>query len=615
MLKIISQKILDLLQHRNSILLIPLLTLLIYANTLVGAFQFDDITSILENGKIRNIWDIKQWWTFNSSRPVGYFTFVLNYSIHQYHVFGYHLINMLIHAINGILLYQLLSHLIKLSTPKALSTNENNFPFIAIVGALLFTAHPLCTEAVSYITQRLVSLATLFYLCSIIFYIKARTTNFTGNQNHLLSDSKQKASNKGNKICHCNKKQKMLFSFYFLLFALLAFLTKEIAYTLPITLITIELLFFIDKKSISLKKIAGIIICLIIFAGFIMLFTNWQKYLVTIPPVEGNNFSISPLQYFLTQFRVITTYIRLFFLPYGQHLDYHYPLSQHFFEIKTVVSFLFLMVIVLFALLKVRKNKILAFGLFWFFITLLPQSSIFARPNLIFEHRAYLPIIGIIIAIVGFLSQLKMNNEKFKIYLTLFFAIILIILSTLTYSRNEKWRTAYSLWRDCYIKSPEKPRVCNNMGQIMHQYKKFNAAIFYYNKALHHNPQYAEVFYNRSRVYSDMNEINKAFLDLDSAINLKPNYYSAYNNKAILCYQQKDTLQAIEIFSFVIQKNPNNADAFTNRAIIYAEKGEWEMAYHDIMQAAKIDQNNTQIKEIKNDIWKKRQQSKNLTTQ
>lgn len=612
MLNKVAQKILNLPQQRGSIWLIPLLTLLIYANTLFGAFQFDDITSILENEKIRNLWDIQQWWSFNSSRPVGYFTFALNYSIHQYHVFGYHLLNISIHALNGILVLLLLKQILRISNNTEPNNENKKLIYIPFAGAILFTAHPLCTEAVSYITQRLVSLATLFYLCSIFYYIKARGSYLSANTNTLLNSEKQKkfVKNSPNQIqAH---KQTSIFIACCILFALLAVFTKEIAYTLPLTILTLELLLFQNLKSFSLKKIMGIIAFLLLFISIIAIFTKWQKYLIPIPPVEGNSFSISPQEYLFTQFRVIVTYIRLFFLPYGQHLDYYYPLSYHFLEIKTIFSFLFLLTIMLFAIYYIRKNKLIALGIFWFFITLLPQSSLFARPNLIFEHRAYLPIIGIIIAIAGFISHLKINKEKYKTAIPLFFTAIILLLSVLTYMRNEKWKTAYSLWRDCYRKSPQKPRVCNNMGQIMHQYKKYDAAISFYNKALQHNPKYAEVFYNRSRVYADLQQLPLAIHDLDSALLLKPDYYAAYNNKAILIYRQADTMKAIEILSFVILNKPNNIEALTNRAIIYAEKQEWEKAYTDISQAAKLDKSNTELKQIKNDIWKNLQQTKNL---
>ena len=103
---------------------------------------------------------------------------------------------------------------------------------------------------------------------------------------------------------------------------------------------------------------------------------------------------ISSMQYLLTQFRVMVTYIRLLFLPLNQNLDYDYPISQSLFELPTLISFLFLIIILFFAKRLFSKYRLVSFSIFWFFLTLLPESSLFPIKDVIFEHRLYLPLVG-----------------------------------------------------------------------------------------------------------------------------------------------------------------------------------------------------------------------------
>ena len=109
--------------------------------------------------------------------------------------------------------------------------------------------------------------------------------------------------------------------------------------------------------------------------------------------IEGSA-DISSMHYLLTQFRVMVTYIRLLFLPLNQNLDYDYPISKSLFELPALISFLFLITILFFAKRLFSKYRLVSFSIFWFFLTLLPESSLFPIKDVIFEHRLYLPLVG-----------------------------------------------------------------------------------------------------------------------------------------------------------------------------------------------------------------------------
>jgi protein O-mannosyl-transferase len=246
---------------------------------------------------------------------------------------------------------------------------------IALFAALMFVSHPLATQSVTYIVQRLASLATLFYLLSLALYVKGR----------LGAD---------------NKDTLIFFSYAgSILCAVLGMLTKEIVFTLPFVLILYEFSFMkTDTWKIDLKD-RGIQIPVIILGTFIVIFfLNFSFGIFNpIPPLpdQGYDYPITAREYLLTQFSVILTYIRLFIVPVNQNLDYDYPIAHSLLEWHPLLGVLSLAVIIVLGIFLFRRYRLISFGIFWFFLTLSVESSIIPiSQNVIFEHRTYLPGLG-----------------------------------------------------------------------------------------------------------------------------------------------------------------------------------------------------------------------------
>ncbi|MBI5874383.1 MAG: hypothetical protein HZB81_00780 [Deltaproteobacteria bacterium] len=151
-------------------LIFILLGFLIYSNVLYGPFIFDDGLFIRDNYQIRNL---SIFTDFSGTRYIGFLTFALNYYFGGLNTFGYHLVNIIIHIINAILVYFLVWFTLDRIKPKnpLLIAYSDYLPFVV---SLIFLVHPIQTQAVSYITQRFESLVTLFFLLSLVLYIKAR---------------------------------------------------------------------------------------------------------------------------------------------------------------------------------------------------------------------------------------------------------------------------------------------------------------------------------------------------------------------------------------------------------------------------------------------------------
>src|SRR3990167_10715029 len=159
-----------LLKKITPYLLIISITAAIYANTLTAEFVFDDYKTVLNNQLIREITNLQDLWKNNPRRFVSYLSFAINYQMGELEVFWYHVTNIAIHLLTGVSLFIFLKLLIKTPLLEEKFKIYKKLPFLA---ALIFLVHPVQTQAVTYITQRMASLAGLFYVTALIFYLKA----------------------------------------------------------------------------------------------------------------------------------------------------------------------------------------------------------------------------------------------------------------------------------------------------------------------------------------------------------------------------------------------------------------------------------------------------------
>ena len=356
-----------------------MIAILIYSNTFSASFHFDDSLNIVDNPQIKTLNYFSNW---SSSRYVGFLSFALNYHFGELNVVGYHLLNLLIHIANAYLVYFLILLLFK--TPINASSRISDRSFvIALVTASLFTIHPIQTQAVTYIVQRFASLATLFYLFTLVCYLKWR----------LSASASWGGSRRG---------QDWLWYVAALLSTILAMKTKEISFTLPFMILLVEFVFF---RPIT-RKIGLTFLPFTLCLAIIPLSISGA-----LGEGEADSFGVSDditrQDYLLTQFRVIMTYLRLLILPIRQNLDYDYPIYHSFLDPAVWLSFFFLLLLVgsaLYLLVKVRPSSpLISFGILWFFLTLSIESSIIPIADVIFEHRLYLPSVGafLVMAVIG----------------------------------------------------------------------------------------------------------------------------------------------------------------------------------------------------------------------
>lgn len=586
------------------IFLVVIVGLIAYSNTFQVPFAFDDTNSIVKNPVITsldNFLSSSQGYTYNPRRVVGYFSFALNYYFGELEVTGYHVVNLAIHIINALLIYALV--ILTFKTPYMWSLPNHDSPsekgggeggLIALFSALLFVAHPIQTQAVTYVVQRLTSLATMFYLISVVMYVKGRIMI----QNAEVAAEKTGLSTTGPSI------------FYFIssvIAAVIAMKTKEIAFTLPIIIILYDFTFFGSSLK---KKLLFLLPLLLTLAIVPISLVETGKPLGDLLSdlAEGTKVQtdIPRWDYLMTQLRVITTYIRLLFFPAGQNLDYDYPIYHSLFTPSVFLSFLFLTSIfglTAYLLYKARAGstipyasyyRLIGFGGVWFFFTLSVESSIIPIVDVIFEHRLYLPSVGAFTAITASLFFVK-DRLKYKLpqirtaFLPAFFVLIIVLAGT-TYARNIIWRDGITLWNDVVQKSPFKARAYDSRGLSFFEMGQRNNAITDFNKAIALNPNWYEPYINRGFTYSEMGQLEKALEDFDKAITACPRCAQAYNNKGMIYGKAGLLDKAIEQFSRALDIMPDSL-IYANRGLAYYRLGENERALEDLNKAIALDKN------------------------
>jgi len=568
-----------------------LLGVLIYSNSLNGEFVFDDHDSIVYNPAVKSLGNA--FAGISGNRYLGTLSFAVNYAVAGLIPFGYHVTNVLIHVMNALLVYYLIT--LMFLTP-ALSGARVSTQFVAFSTAFIFVAHPIQTQAVSYIAQRYTSLVTLFYLLAIIFYVKARI--------EISSESEDSG--------------KTLFLHYLLavFFSVCAMKTKEIAITLPFAIALSEAYFFDNRNGLKKRIIylAPLLLTILIIPLSTLNFAPSKSAAEIVERfdtvTQDARVPFTRTEYLYTQFRVITTYLRLLVLPVRQHLDYDYAVYRSFFSTNVMISFSFLLLIFLSALVLFKKYRLISFGIIWFFLTLSIESTVIPIKEVIVEHRLYLPSIGFFLAFTAIIDR-TFSLQRVKIAVI---ALLVLALSFLTYQRNAAWASEENIWKDVISKSPSNARGYAGLGIAYKKRGDFDSAIELFEKTLSLGRAYPEVFlhlgdiyyqkkdYNRAekyyhdsldidftakvrldllnrlgKTYEKLGESEKAGMFYIEAVRSYPAVTASYFNLGLLYARTGQPDKAIEIFerALTIKESKN---IYYNLALLYKEQGDQERA-------------------------------------
>ncbi|MCM8788960.1 MAG: tetratricopeptide repeat protein, partial [Candidatus Omnitrophica bacterium] len=329
---------------------------------------------------------------------------------------------------------------------------------------------------------------------------------------------------------------------------------------------------------------------------FIVLITN-SINLSEIKQVSSTRESpeqtITQKEYFLTQGHSFFIYLKLFVLPIKQNVDYDIPVSKSIFSPpETFTGFMLMLAIFALILIFFKRNRFVSFSMAFFIISIIPQSSIIPKPDLIVEHRLYLAMTGFALFFPFILYRLIGRK---RLVFTVLLSLLLIFYGILTYQRNCLWKDPLKLWNDAVAKSPGKARPYLNRGLAYAQKDDIENAIKDYTTAIQLNPWYVEAYNNRGIIFASTKRYKQALKDFNRAIELKPEYAIAYNNLGVLYSSIGQWELALNNFNTALKYQPDYIDPLKNRGIAFLIQKDLEGAIRDFSRAIEMDPKNGQL--------------------
>ena len=544
-----------------------LMVIFCYMGTLRGPFVFDDEHNITENRFIRvSSLSFDQLYAaaFKSplpNRPVANLSFALNYYFNGTNVVGYRFVNILIHIINGFLIYGLARATFK--TP-ALAAAEEKAGLVAALAALVWMVHPLHTQSVAYVVQRMTSLSVLFYLLSMLCFARARL---------LPGDDRRR----------------VVFFAICGLAGILALSSKEIAATLPAFLYLYEWYFFQKLRwewvRRSLPVLAGV--------GFLsaavgLAFIGSRDPLAQILSSYSDG-GFSAGQRLLTQARVVCFYISLMCWPAPSrlNLDHHFPYSFSLLDpVTTLPALLLLAGLATAAIFLARRDVLSSYAILWFLGNLVIESSLI-RLETVFEHRTYLPSVLPAVAMAALMFRVVRRRSAAVATL----AAITLMWAGWTWQRSQVWGDAVALWQDSVKKSPAKARPYNNLGSALSERNRLPEAAECFQKAVELRPDYGDARYNLGYAWVRLGRLADGVAQLLEAVRLEPDNYMAYNNLGIAYLLQENYPEAVRHLQRAVDLSTEFETAHNNLGVALKGSGDLEGAVHHLEEAIRLNPN------------------------
>ncbi len=513
----------------RQIIAIALTCFACYTNSLSGSFHYDDFHSIVENSAVRSLANIPAYFTdmelFSTDREKGMYrpvllaTFALNYAAGEYEVWGYLLVNLLIHLGCSIFVARIGSLLIGGSA--------------GLLCGLLFAVHPICTEPVNYVSSRSESLAALCYLGSFYYFAIHRDSGRVGG---------------------CWKA---------VIACTLGLLTKATVATLPAVLLVFDLsqrrlnsARFVWRPFIGLH--APYWIGLGLYTSVLWLSGFLPKSLGA--PVRSVDTQV------WTQLKAIPYYLQLLFVPNRLNVEHQFRASNSWQEAVVILGFFLVVGLVLLAL-KWGRRPPLSFFILWNLVVLLP-ASVMPLNMLVNERRLYLVVAG---SAWIFAYALRRVQKPIAVAL-------LVLLALQTAARNRIWANELTLWGDAVEKAPTMRRAHANYGRALQMDGRDDEALDAYRKAIEIDPRHGDAYNNVATLYHENGDLNEAIRWYHEALRWYPNYDEIYVNLGDAHFKMGEIDTAAQMFEKALSIDGAKGSTWSNYGLILMEEKRFDEA-------------------------------------
>ncbi len=459
-----------------------------YANSFRVPFVLDDDVSITENVTIRRL--ASSWMppddsgVTTSGRPLLNVSFAINYAIHGKDLFGYHVGNLLIHALAALTLWGVIRR--TLLQPALAGRFASVATPLSWCAAALWALHPLQTESVTYVVQRAESLVGLFYLLTVYGFIRSVENRPTGQTSRF-------------------------WPMFTVVACLAGMASKEVMASVPLIVFLYDRTFVSGTFAESWRRHRRL---------YLALAATWLLLLACIVQSGGRGGSVGFGQvgwweYALTQAPAIVGYVWRAFWPANLIFDYGAIVEKNPAVVGPACAAILLGLVA--AGYALRCRPVAGFACAWFFLILAPTSSIVpVATQTVAEHRMYLPLAALVVPAVVLLYRFA-GRAAFALGLAL-----LVAAGLRTHARNDDYRDSIALWSDTARRVPDNPRARNNLGAMLFDAGRLDEAVNEFRAAIDLAPPYAEAWHNLGRAHGKLRRFDEAIASLRRAVELDP---------------------------------------------------------------------------------------------
>ncbi len=542
-------------------LLLIIAVTLVYSNHFSNAFHFDDSHTVENNLFIQDIKNIPRFFkdatTFSSLpsnqsyRPIVSTSLAIDYWMGKgYNMFYFHLSSFIIFLLQGILMFFFIFKFFNISY-------KNNWNFyIAAIAVAWYLLHPANAETINYIIARSDLQSTFFVVLAFVLYMFSPFCK--KNYLYLIPIG----------IGGLAKPTTVMFA-PMLFFYILLFEQKMSLYAI-----------FDKKFSKQLIVVIKKTIPSFIFCAALYLFIDY------LTPKSWESGGSSRFNFLITQPFVILHYFTTFFAPFGLSADSDWEPLQSIWNIRFFIGclFIFLMLFIAFLFSKDQRLRPISYGILWFFLALVPSSSVIPFAEVLNDHRIFFPYVGLVLSVcwtVGLLIiKYKKRLEKLPFSYDIIAVFIVIVLlcaySFGTYQRNKVWNTEETLWRDVTVKSPKNARGLMNYGLSRMGKGDYAEAERCFTKALTMWPYYYSLHINMGVLKNAIGDKAAAETYFKSGTQYggnAPDTWFFYGN--FLCGQLRYA-EAIPMLVKCLELSPASIGARNMLMKAYNDTGEWD---------------------------------------
>lgn len=529
-----------------------------YANSFSGVFVFDDEPGILRNATLRQLWPLSGPLrppadTTLSGRPVANLTFALNHALGGTRVWGYHAVNLLIHALAGLALFGVVRRTFARSGdgPRGAARIQGaDATLVAAGAALLWLLHPVQTESVTYLVQRVESLMGLFFLLTFYGFIRAR-------------DSARPRSWRALAVAAC----------------LLGMGTKEVMAVAPVLLLLYDRTFVAGSFRRAWAERRGFHLALAatwLPLAALVASTGWNR-----GGTVGFDVGASAATYWLTQGAAVVHYLRLAVWPHPLVFDYATERAP-----GLLAALLFTAAVLALAGATgwaLRRRPVAGFLGAWFFLILAPTSVVPSAVQQVVEHRMYLPLAAVAVAAAWGAHRWLGRRGAVAVF------AVAAVLGGLTAQRNADYRGERALWEDTVAKCPGNDRARLNLGNVLARAGDAAAAVPHYEAALRLRPESADTHFNLGHALRQLGRGDEAIAQYREALRLDPHLAEAQVALGRVLEEAGRAAEAIPCYEAALRLAPEDAAAHTRLGLQRARDGRHAEAAVHFERAARSD--------------------------